>query len=121
MTVFFNDIFKGIVEPYEYHENYIRIRSGEERLIAWHNSLLKDENGIVSGLLSSGEDITEQRKQEEALAASEKKYRQLFETSSDGIVFINLTVHTKTLTRLLQICWLFNSRTKKYELQRHYA
>ncbi|MCD6459451.1 PAS domain S-box protein, partial [bacterium] len=88
LTVFIDDLFKGIVQPQEYYEHYINIRSGEKRLIAWHNSLLKDENGFITGLLSSGEDITEQRKQQEALLASEKKYRQLFETSSDGIVFI---------------------------------
>ena len=89
-TVFFNDLLKGIVDPQEYYENYITIRSGEERLIAWHNTLLKNERGFITGLLCSGEDITEQRKQEEALLASEKKYRQLFETSSDGIVFVKL-------------------------------
>lgn len=44
-----------------YLENLILTKSGEERLIAWRNSLLRDGTGQVIGTLSSGQDITEQR------------------------------------------------------------
>jgi PAS domain S-box-containing protein len=42
-------------------------RAGEERLIAWHNTVLTDETGNIIGTLSSGEDITEHKPAEEAL------------------------------------------------------
>ncbi|UCD72085.1 MAG: GHKL domain-containing protein, partial [Syntrophobacterales bacterium] len=41
--------------------------SGEERIIAWHNAVLRDEGGNIIGTLSSGEDITQRKQGEEAL------------------------------------------------------
>ncbi|MEE8574101.1 MAG: PAS domain S-box protein [Thermodesulfobacteriota bacterium] len=51
----------------EYHENSIITGSGKEKLIAWHNSVLTDEDGKVYAVLSSGEDITLQKMAEDAL------------------------------------------------------
>ena len=42
----------------EYSESPILTRRGEEKIIAWHNAVLKDDDGRVIGMLSSGEDIT---------------------------------------------------------------
>ncbi len=49
----------------EYYENPITTRSGEERTIAWHNTLIKDEHGRIIATLSSGEDVTARKKAEE--------------------------------------------------------
>ncbi|GAI47715.1 unnamed protein product, partial [marine sediment metagenome] len=49
----------GKIKPVEYFENPVVTRNGEERLIAWHNAVLKDEEGNIIATLSSGEDITE--------------------------------------------------------------
>ncbi|MCX8126473.1 MAG: PAS domain S-box protein, partial [Dehalococcoidia bacterium] len=46
--------------------------SGEERMILWHNTLLTDEYGRPTGVLSSGEDVTERRRAEEALKELDK-------------------------------------------------
>ena len=40
-------------------ENPVLTRSGEERLIEWRNTLLRDDEGHVIGTFSSGTDITE--------------------------------------------------------------
>jgi PAS domain S-box-containing protein len=50
---------------FSYIENPILTKSGEERLIGWHNTLLRDEEGHVIGTLSSGEDITERKRSED--------------------------------------------------------
>jgi len=55
----FESMMKGHLENAEYFENTIITRSGEKRLIAWHNTFIKDSNGQIIGSLSSGEDITE--------------------------------------------------------------
>jgi PAS domain S-box-containing protein len=55
----------------EYYENPVRTRSGEERLIAWHNSAIRDTGGNVIGGLSAGEDITERKRIEHALRQSQ--------------------------------------------------
>ncbi|MEE9542867.1 MAG: PAS domain S-box protein, partial [Thermodesulfobacteriota bacterium] len=51
----------------EYYENAVLTRSGVEKMMAWHNSILKDAEGNVVAVLSSGEDITLRREAEEAL------------------------------------------------------
>lgn len=42
-----------------YFENKIKTSLGKEKLIAWHNSLLKDENDKIIGIICSGEDISD--------------------------------------------------------------
>ncbi len=46
----------------------------------------KDENGKIIGLLGIGRDITEQKRAEEELRASQKKFQDLFESSRDAIM-----------------------------------
>ena len=55
----------GDIETHAHHENTVLTRGGEERLVAWNNTVLRDEKGEITGLLSSGEDITEKRAAEE--------------------------------------------------------
>ena len=50
-----------------YYENPILTKDGKERLISWKNTQLKDDNGKPIGILTSGEDITELRKQQEQI------------------------------------------------------
>ncbi|MEW6107845.1 MAG: PAS domain S-box protein [Nitrospirota bacterium] len=63
----FVKLMAGEIDLVGYFETPVLTKDGEERMIAWHNTLLKDENGKVSAALSSGEDITA-RKQAEELA-----------------------------------------------------
>src|SRR3984893_8096110 len=48
-------------------ENPILTKSGEERLIEWRNTLLRDDTGHVVGTFSSGSDITERTRAEAEL------------------------------------------------------
>ncbi|MDD2540946.1 MAG: PAS domain S-box protein, partial [Desulfuromonadaceae bacterium] len=61
----------GNLAPVEFYENTVLNRSGEERLIAFHNTLLHDQDGI-SGVLFSGEDITERHMMQNELLKSQK-------------------------------------------------
>ena len=71
----FEKIIDGDMDLVEYHENALLGKGGEERLIAWHNSVLKDQGGRMIGLLSSGEDITEHKKLEKSVIEIEERER----------------------------------------------
>ena len=55
------------IDAPEYYENPILTKEGEERLISWHNTTLKNSKGEITGHLSSGIDITERKIMEEEL------------------------------------------------------
>ena len=55
----YNQLIDGNIKPVEYYENLIITNSGKEKHIAWHNSVLRSDDGSIIGILSSGEDVTE--------------------------------------------------------------
>jgi len=87
----FRKLIKGQLELTEFYENPLLTKNGDEKTIAWHNSLLFDSNGNVSGTLSSGEDITEREKAEEKLKDSEEKYRYLFDNAQVGLYWSRIS------------------------------
>ena len=80
----FQQLVAGTIEPVEFFENSVLTRSGEQRLIAWRNAVLRDEVGQIIGILSSGEDITEHRQAREALRESTERYRSCLLYTSDA-------------------------------------
>jgi len=93
--IVFNELIAGKIELGEYVENPVLTLQGEEKLIAWHNTMIRDTAGIIIGTLSSGEDITERRRAEEALRDRESMINDLIETSRDWIWSIDVNgVHT---------------------------
>jgi len=68
----FKKVMAGEEAEAEDYENIIITKSGEERIIAWHNSTLVDEEGHIIGTLSSGEDITKRKQTEEEMIRTEK-------------------------------------------------
>lgn len=63
----FRKITGGKPEAVEYYVNPVLTKRGEERIIGWHNTVLKDDSGNINAALSSGEDVTERRKAEEEI------------------------------------------------------
>ncbi len=60
-------------------------KQGNVRWHAQHNSYIKDSDGKLIALQGIVRDITEQKQLQEALAASEKKYRDIFENVPVGL------------------------------------
>ena len=63
----FEQLMVGKMSLVESYQNPILTRDGREHQIDWHNSLLHDKQGRITGLLSSGTDITERVEAEEQL------------------------------------------------------
>ncbi len=87
--------------PFEEYELPIVTASGEERIVTWRTTLLRDHSGRITGALSSGEDVTDRYRVEEALRRSETRYRGIVEDQTeficrftkDGVVtFVNQAV-----------------------------
>ncbi|MCD6288220.1 MAG: SpoIIE family protein phosphatase [Candidatus Hydrogenedentes bacterium] len=68
----------GQAETRDYYENAIVTKDGEERTIAWYNTVLTDTDGAVIATLNSGEDITERKQAETQLS----NYRTHLEESN---------------------------------------
>lgn len=86
----FREIMAGTVEPFGFHENPIVTNSGEERIIRWHNTLLKGEDGEIIGTLSSGEDVTEQRETERELQKSRDDWENIFQAIGDPVFILDI-------------------------------
>ncbi len=68
-------LLAGEWEALEYYENPVLTSAGAERIIAWHNTLLRDEKDNIVGHISSGEDITERKKAEQERRAAIQQLR----------------------------------------------
>jgi PAS domain S-box-containing protein/putative nucleotidyltransferase with HDIG domain len=62
------------------------LRDGRTKDLILSASLVKDENGIPIAIIASTVDITERRQAEEAMRASEERYRLLVENANEAIM-----------------------------------
>jgi len=81
----FHRLMAGELALAEYEENPVLCPNGEERLLAFHNALLRDEEGQIIGTLSSGEDITERKQVEAEL----RLVSTALESVANGVVITN--------------------------------
>jgi PAS domain S-box-containing protein len=93
----FNELMAGDIELIEYHQNPIVIKDGGERIIAFHNTMLRNESGEIYGVLSSGEDITEQRRN------SDELYERVHQAALAAEIGVVLT-RGGDLRTTLQLC-----------------
>jgi PAS domain S-box-containing protein len=76
-------LLKGDMAPF--YEYQIIDKNGNKKWVNQRNSLIKDKEGhpkYIQGILT---DITERKNMEEQLKKSEKRYRNIFENSMEGI------------------------------------
>ncbi len=81
----FQEIMAGKIQVNEFYENVVRTKSGKEKLIAWHNTILNDKDKRMIGVISSGQDITEAKKSEELIKEIPQKIIQAQDTERNRI------------------------------------
>jgi len=63
-------------------------KSGQAITCDWYNVTLKDSEGNIIGVASLADDITDKIKSKLLIEKSEKKYRDIFEKSTDAVLII---------------------------------
>ncbi len=61
----FSKLIVQEIELAEYFDNAVLAKDGQERIIGWHNLILKNDAGTIVGILGWGEDITQRRRDDE--------------------------------------------------------
>ena len=79
----FTRFIRREIELPESFENRIQTRTGNIRNIVWYNTYITNNQGDITSLLCSGEDITEKKELED-------RYRSIIQTSLDGFVRMDL-------------------------------
>lgn len=85
----FESMKSGEIEQTSF-EYPVMTKDGTERMISWQLTIYRDDAGNMMGTLAAGQDVTERRRDEEFLRASEVRYRRLFEAARDGILILNV-------------------------------
>jgi PAS domain S-box-containing protein len=85
----FDKAMSGDIELVESFVNPVVTRDGSLRIISWHNSVIRDDAGNITGALSSGEDITQSKLAGEELRASETLVSTIAENSTHGLVMMD--------------------------------
>jgi len=91
MKTTFHKMMSSNVEINEYFENQILTKNGDVKTVAWHNVRLQNKNGDITGILSSGEDITKRKMAEE----ENRNLIQMVEQSPAVVVLTDLSGNIK--------------------------
>jgi PAS domain S-box-containing protein len=110
----FKKVVTGEVQLVEYYERRVVSKSGEERIVGWHNSLLEDMSGRIIGVLSSGDDVTEKKFREKALKETviklEKSNEQL-----EGFAYMATHDLRAPVANLMALLNLYNKENPEDE------
>jgi len=103
----FRKTVSGALELSPYVELDIITCTGERKLIAWHNTLILDDRGQITGILSSGDDITEKKRVENSIKSSAMEWRKTFDSISDMILILdpqlNIIRVNKAVSEMLKL------------------
>lgn len=85
-----NSIVAGGAQNYMYHQNKILTKTGKEKFMDWHNTVIRNPDGSFVAVVSSGQDITDvKRREEESRVRSE-------EIEKSKLAMMNLLTDAKT-------------------------
>ncbi len=90
VQIVFRKVVNKDLKIVSHYKNVIVDTFGKTHLISWTNNYTKDENGKITGLITSGIDITNEEELSKKLAREENLYRLTFEEADIGIAHTSL-------------------------------
>jgi len=84
----FHDMLNSPLRHVHY-EHPITTRTGEERILNFHNILVSDVKGNIIGVFSSGADLTERREKEKSLSPVENRLQVTLDYMIEGYQIID--------------------------------
>ncbi|MEE9442597.1 MAG: PAS domain S-box protein [candidate division Zixibacteria bacterium] len=84
----FSKIISGKSHSKANCEMLVVTQSGQEKVLDWNHTLLTDALGHITGIVCSGNDITERVRNETELRKSESQYRRLVMNATEGICIV---------------------------------
>ncbi|MBN2107909.1 MAG: PAS domain S-box protein [Deltaproteobacteria bacterium] len=67
------------------HENYLLTKDGRQRLLAWSNTALLNEQGAIANVICTGIDITERKEMEVSLQKAHDELEKKVEERTDNL------------------------------------
>jgi two-component system CheB/CheR fusion protein len=95
----FAKLVAGEIETIENIEQTVLTKSGEERIMTWRHALLKDIEGNPIGTLSSGEDITELKRTEQAIRQALDYAENIVNTIHEPLVVLDADLRVVSCNR----------------------
>jgi diguanylate cyclase (GGDEF)-like protein/PAS domain S-box-containing protein/putative nucleotidyltransferase with HDIG domain len=93
----------------EYFENLIHTAYGD-RLIAWHNALMHDADGNCTGIVGSGEDITDRKQMEEQLHLEKEQLEITLLSVGDGVISTDVEGRVRIINKAGEYLTGWNQR-----------
>ena len=72
----FQELMEGNIKIVEYYENDVLTKNNEIKIIAFHNTIIRDDNSKIISVLFSGEDITIRKQEEQELIIAKEKIEE---------------------------------------------
>ncbi len=89
----FQQLVQGQRAVRDYFDDSILTKTGEKRFIGWHNTLLFDDQGEISGLLSSGIDITKRRQVQKQMKEQQEQLALIVNKTPALLAYADKNVH----------------------------
>jgi len=87
--ILFEEALAGQESGFSLVEGPVLTKYGHGRRVFWRNQFLRDERGRINGVLSAGEDVTEQRETESQLRQAEEELRLIFRRAPVGMATLS--------------------------------
>ncbi|NGX17581.1 PAS domain S-box protein [Wenzhouxiangella sp. XN24] len=87
--ILFEEALAGRESSFSLLEGPVLTRDGHTRRVFWRNQFLRDDTGSINGVLSAGEDVTEQRETEAQLRQAEEELRLIFRRAPVGMATLS--------------------------------